>query len=899
MEQNPSAPTYHKLWAKTSSGGDPDVGTVSVSARYHPLAYHLLDVAAVARAVLNVHKNRLEKFSVKLDIEPDKLEALVLWLVALHDVGKASSGFQLMAEDLWCDASFGGRPRRPTRGVRHDAMTAWYLGSDRDASIRNEPVSHSLDTQLLWSEEGKKAVINAIAGHHGKPVQSWGCESSSQPISPMRIGKGLISCARALNADLMNLFGVQPIQSKGNEQDQIAFAWWLATLLPLCDWVGSNTLYFRPRDDWVPLPSYWNKATAIAKGALAELGLNPSPVSKPSAAVILPRNATQSPVQEWAEKVELPMEGPVLTIIEDATGSGKTEAALILAHRLMYMGHACGFHIALPTMATADAMYRRLKPLYPNLFEGGAASLSLAHAKAKFMQQPGEPSAAGYCSGWIARESRRAFFAQAGAGTIDQSILAILASKYQSLRLCGLADKILIIDEAHAFDAYMSEEISALLRFHAAQGGSAIILSATLPQKKRQALVDAFTSGLRWPNAEIVSSAYPLTTIVSEVGITETPGSTRKGTERAVKVKRLDNTETAEMTALETASSGAAVAIIRSTVDQAIETYNRLKLLATGDVNVQLFHARYLFGDRQAIEEDVVNRFGKASQPHQRARRILVATAVIEQSLDLDFDMLISDLAPVDLLVQRAGRLWRHKRDRSYSNVTEPIIYVTSPEPEEDDDKNWLDATMPHPVWIYKDPALLWRSAKAVFDAGSIETATLKNGQSDAAHPRCLVEAVYGELNETLSDELFEAFTDAEGREMSEKYIARTAVLDPSIAYGSEESAAWADDGWVKTRLGDSDTVRIVKLGNGKLVPFAQSPREDWSHSEVNLSSMRMRTRLREPDSVQRRQLSPQWHESDNAFLLVMDEDGIAQTDAPDECFRYCTELGLRLGNVE
>ena len=231
---------------------------------------------------------------------------------------------------------------------------------------------------------------------------------------------------------------------------------------------------------------------------------------------------------------------------------------MALARRLLAKGRARGVHVALPTMATANAMFGRLSASYRRLFAPGTdPSVVLVHGRrdlcegfrslSRFLayddrcdetsDDPSETTASAFCSDWIARSNKQAFLAQMGAGTIDQALLAILPARHQVLRLWGLADKVLVIDEAHAYDAYMDKELETLLCFHAALGGSAIILSATLPGLKRHALIDAFRKGLGieepW-NSSI--SAYPLVTIAAAQSVDEYPTCLRESLTREVAV---------------------------------------------------------------------------------------------------------------------------------------------------------------------------------------------------------------------------------------------------------------------------------------------------------------------------------------------------------------------------
>jgi CRISPR-associated endonuclease/helicase Cas3 len=257
-------------------------------------------------------------------------------------------------------------------------------------------------------------------------------------------------------------------------------------------------------------------------------------------------------VQDWAERVPLP-DGPFLALVEDVTGGGKTEAALVLTHRLLAEGRAKGLYMALPTMATANAMFTRLAEAYRRLFEPDPdqePSLALAHGATKLHDgfqaaiRAGDPArasepetdddnprgdeAGAACAAWLALEQRKAFLADVGVGTIDQAILGVLPAKYQSLRLLGLSQRVLIVDEAHAYDAYVGEELDRLLTFQAALGSSAVILSATLPATTKRRLVNAFRRGLGLGPVMLEQEEYPLVTLVGRVGPIEERGQDRR-----------------------------------------------------------------------------------------------------------------------------------------------------------------------------------------------------------------------------------------------------------------------------------------------------------------------------------------------------------------------------------
>ena len=272
-------------------------------------------------------------------------------------------------------------------------------------------------------------------------------------------------------------------------------------------------------------------------------------------------DTTPSPMQEWARNVELPA-GPALFMIEDETGSGKTEAALMLAHRLFASGAADGLYVALPTMATANAMFDRLASAYRRLFTADAEpSIALAHcardmhagfrtamSRGGRNERPNSDSGASdgasettvsaACAAWIADDRRRTFLADAGAGTIDQALLSVLPSRHQSLRFLGLMRRVLILDEVHAYDAYMRREMERLLEFQAGLGGSAILLSATLPRSVRERLTDAFAQGLGVDTEDDGPDMdYPMATICAADPRSSTRVPGRPGQARTLPVR--------------------------------------------------------------------------------------------------------------------------------------------------------------------------------------------------------------------------------------------------------------------------------------------------------------------------------------------------------------------------
>jgi CRISPR-associated endonuclease/helicase Cas3 len=798
------AADYAGFWAKAHPA--------SASVAFHPLVAHSLDVAAVA---LLVPARPFEGLDART----------VGFLVALHDIGKISRPFQAKVPELWPQMSLGAFPSNVPPGPAHDVLGQYLLDK-----VVGELVLRDWPTASY-----RGAIWRALAGHHGRPAKE-----TSRPFDTV-LCAGCRTAAGGFVEAMRDVFRPPPYARPRSHHDVLRLAWRLAGLTTLADWVGSRQAWFPyVAVDEVADPAgyFWNKAVPQAGAALAAAGLAAAEAA-PFGGIrkLFPGILHPSPVQDWAQTVELP-DGPLLAVIEDLTGSGKTEAAITLAHRLLSAGRAQGIYVGLPTMATANAMFGRMAEAYTRLFMPEARpSLALAHGRAELnphfravfgpdaaapiggASDPADDPAEAHCAAWLAEDRRRAMLAQVGVGTLDQALLAALPVRHATLRLHGLASKVLIVDEAHAFDPYMRQELTALLRFQAALGGSAILLSATLPHATRQELADAFRNGLDAPSAALCSQNYPLATLVAAEHVSETECGVRDGLARRVKVTRLDDAETAVERVVAACGSGAAVAWVRNTVDDAIAAAS---LLRERGLDPLLFHARFAMVDRLAIEAEVLRCFGRTSAGEER-RRVLVATQIIEQSLDLDFDVMCTDLAPADLLIQRAGRLWRHHREGR--PVAEPELLVVSPDPVDDPPAHWIVAPQPGTAAVYRDPALLWRSARAVFSRGAITT---------PQDMRPLIEAAADRDHEPPA--LAKAAQDAEAKALAQAGIGAQNVLDVWRGY-DRNMGLWETDDRTPTRLEDRPqvTLRLALLRDGVVVPYAEDadPRRAWALSEV------------------------------------------------------------------
>lgn len=803
---------------------------VGASRMWHPVLYHGLDVAAVSIALLRRWTRLSARLQMLLGWDLATVTMGVPALAALHDIGKLTRPFQAKVPELWPAGLFGPIPTHPPRDPGHGATGLHLLSTLND--------TRRVGLFEGWRPSEVDLLLGPFLGHHGRPVPADVALSDGELFgrngAVIEAGAAYVEVVRALFGLEAALPPVERIE---------AATWPLAGLAALSDWIGSRQEWFPYAAPDLALSAYWQRH-ALPRGDIAveRAGVEPSRArSFGGFAALAGRNRSPSPVQTWSEEVSLP-NGPVLIMIEDVTGSGKTEAALVLAHRLMASGRASGLVMALPTMATANAMFGRLGDVYHRLFaEGARPSLALAHGRAdldpRFRaavagiavgdappdgEQRGDGSGA-ECAAWLADDRRRAFLADVGIATVDQAILAVLPAKHQPVRLLGLAERVLVVDEAHAYDAYVAAELEQLLTAHAANGGCAVVLSATLPAVTRRRLVNAFARAIGAPLPALVKSDYPLTTVVAAADAVETPLGVRLDLARRVRVERLADADAAMAAVAEAAGRGAAVAWVRNTVDDALDAADRARALGLDPL---LFHARFAMGDRLNVETEVVERFGPKTDAARRSG-VLIATQVIEQSLDLDFDLLVTDLAPVDLLLQRMGRLWRHPTRDPHRPVDGPRLLVVAPEPVEAPAADWVTAGLRGTSLVYPEHALLWRSARALFRRGEVRV---------PEDVRALVEEAYDPVGE-VPEALALAADSVRGKESAQTWVARTNALDLARGY-TPESGQWAAEHQVPTRDAEEQvTLRLGRIEGGEVVPWIADPdpRRAWALSEVKV----------------------------------------------------------------
>lgn len=701
-------PAARRLWAK--SGEAPG----------HGLLAHLLDVAAVAEVLLEHEPPAtLEHFARQFGLPVPAFARHAAALAGLHDFGKAIPGFQ----DKWpegrqADEALGlPFPPRSLSVAEHACASAALLW---------EHLSGLGIPHLLWIRH----ALQAISAHHGYHFNQPEFNRARPPFEPAAWAEA----RREIFAAYWAVLAPQGIPQV--EALSLPAVQWLAGLTSVADWIGSNPDWFPQGERQDSLADYHADACRRAGRALAAIGWSRSAVLLREAAtvdqligrIVQRPESSARPLQREADRLLDGVRGPALLLVEAPMGEGKTELAFLAHLRLQAVNRHRGLYVALPTQATGNALFRRALS-FLRAFAGDAAlDMQLVHGGAALSDDVrrlhdihGAPGESVTSSAWFSQR-RRPLLSPYGVGTVDQALFAALNVKHHFVRLWGLANRVVVLDEVHAYDSYTGGLIEALLRWLKALGSSVVLMSATLPAQRRAALLRAW--GVADEDAPV--PAYPRLLLADERGLQGATCASRPLPSIRLQAVGAELDSLADC-ALACLRGGGCGALIVTTVDRAQTLYLGLRERLGDSARLLLFHARFPADQRGEREREVLAAFGVDGE--RPAGALLIATQVAEQSLDIDFDFMLSDLAPVDLLLQRAGRLHRHRRTRPAAHA-EARLFVAGLAPERLPD---LKGT----GWEYVyDPYILGR------------TWALLSREAELQLPQDidrLVQAVYGE----------------------------------------------------------------------------------------------------------------------------------------------------------
>lgn len=745
-----------RFWAKTRQDGMPGIDVHE----------HLLRVGVVATLLADERAGWLRQ----LGVEPDAAAALA----GLHDIGKISPGFQSKCP-AWLQQN----------GLAEESTRCAWANLQRDHSrisqftlqrfLAGPEVSLTRSTANWWA--------TAVGCHHGR-IHYPG-ERGLQPEAGMTADeweetrkKAVLRFLTEMEFDLPSTLAREPVMPDS------PVLWAVAGLTSVADWIGSDEDVF-PADRDVPV----QEIRARAAERLDRIGLRlPSVVPGLSFTEIFgfPPYDLQTAAAEF-------IPGPGIYAIEAPMGTGKTEAALAVAYRLLCAGLATGVYFALPTQATSNRIHRRLNDFVQRICPA-APSARLIHANSWLMEELTHPSLAVTAHGeadarqgrdWFA-SAKRALLAPFGVGTVDQALLSVVAAKHFFVRRFALGGKVVIVDEVHSYDVYTGTLVGKLCEELVKLGCTVILLSATLTRARR----DVLLSGASGPHRAADTDPYPLLTGSSTAGESLLPRQPDGPKPMTIALRLATEAEVLELAAPQ-AKQGACVLWICNTVDRAQAVRRSLEPLAESGVRVGLLHARFPFFRREELEDDWMTTLGKDGLRPPGC--VLVSTQVVEQSVDLDADLMISELAPTDMLLQRIGRLWRHPRGARPVGCPELWLLREARSLEElrEMDVPAIRKALGPKAWVYAPYVLLrtldvWSKRPSIDSPGEI---------------RALLQATYAD-NDDLPPSWEELRQEIEGQRFAERMIAqRNANLF---------ELALPDDEGVQTRLNNVPTVSLV-----------------------------------------------------------------------------------------
>ena len=833
---------------------------------FHPLAHHCMDVAAVFASLvrLPIVADRLNQAAgQQIDkAQLDRLSALVF----LHDVGKLHPGFQAKG---WPQGTW----QAPRRGHLAEGWNFLILATQAS----EHPFHQSMSRILQWGDESVVSdLFAAVLAHHGRPVaclsdptiSDW--DNLSSPEFDWRAE------TNTLRGVMMQWFGEAFGGEAGPLPKAARFHHEVAGLVVLADWLGSNEHIFKYSS---PLDVEYRQVAQERAACALEM-------FRPNADLLAARPApdftkltgyaSPNPAQAVAGAVEPTAK---LVILEAETGSGKTEAALWRFAQLLAVGKVSSLYFAVPTRAAARQLHGRVVEAMQRVFGDDAPEAVLAipgmlcAGEFDGHRLPGwkvrwDDDRVEVPERWAAERASRFLAATVAVGTVDQALLAGLTVKYAHLRGSVLGHSLLVVDEVHASDSYMTEILARLLDGHLAVGGYAMLMSATLGARARARWADGATPDF----AEASDTPYPAVWIKGEAAPRAVRGTWQSKTVTLQSVPTMDEEVTARR-AIECARRGARVLVVRNTVEAAVATWNAVRGLGAASLLMRvngaaaLHHSRFAAEDRFLLDKAVESILGS----HDSRRTlgcIVIGTQTLEQSLDIDADFLITDLCPVDVLLQRIGRLHRHPRLQRPSGFASACCAVLMPEEgldrlAEPKFENGLGAWIGNEGihGIYLDLAALELTRRLVVEQPEWQIPKMNRALvEEATHPERI-----GELLAEKGEVWSRYESKIGGSKLAQTMIAKLNALDRTARF--QELIFPDEDTRIMTRLGEEGIV--LTLDDPVIGPFGSR--------------------------VSRIALPARWSRGlrgDEKIAVETQEDGLVLS-ADERCFLYTRE-GLR-----
>ena len=761
-------------------------------------------------------RGRLARAARRDDIDEATAARLSVF-AALHDIGKVNVGFQTQ---IWQTEDWQGarRPRGWGRGHTRDIVPVLNYDDRETADWFFDALG--FEELLEWDADDGETTCGlfvATLSHHGEPLNLEGGRQRNPSMWRTYGGLDPKACVERISGLARAWFPAAFALDAPPLPSAPAFQHMFLGLCTLADWLGSNENFFpfqgAPQDDYIAT------ARSRAKRVVREIGLDIADQragfgGAPSFQSLFGL-ATPNSIQQAAS--DAPLDEP-LVVVESETGSGKTEAALWRFARMYGAGRVDGLYFALPTRAAAVQIHGRVSRFAERMFIAADAPKPVLAVPGyiRFGDIKGERELQPYKvwwddhatdhRRWAAESAKRFLAAQIAVGTIDQAMMAALKVRHSHMRAACLARNLLVVDEVHASDAYMRRILEALLDAHIGAGGYALLMSATLGSDARHRLLTRSPmSAMNAPPSidDAVKAAYPSVATAVD-GIRPAGENAHRKRVRMEALPAMQDFDQTARRALQAARAGAKTLVIRNTVRNAIATQQAIERAAGDDTDAlfacngkrTLHHSRFAAPDRHMLDKAVEALLGKGA-PSKGC--VVVGTQTLEQSLDIDADVLITDLCPADVLLQRIGRLHRHTRDNRPDGYMQPRCIALTP--SDADLSPLLSRSVNGLGTVYKDIRILEATRRLIHENPEWRIPEMNRRLVErATHPAAL-ESITSELG----DDWRVHANEVEGELIADTMTATSVVMRrDKTFYGDNQDVIFGSmEERIRTRLGD------------------------------------------------------------------------------------------------
>lgn len=813
--------THPSVWAKQRG-----------MERSYPLLAHLLDTATTAGVLYEVW------------LRPGLREVLgaagkrevVEWVAGSHDIGKACPVFQYQQTQQgpqWDEIRAALHADEPQLGDIAEASQ--YFREDYAPDICH----HQKISALLL--HGRRIDPDAYAapswgflsalGHHGHfEVPSWTKQETSYFFEDMEEA-GWLALADDLLTCLEEGIGITRAELPAELSPTATIL--LSGLTVLADRIASGTEWVTAQQELLAAgkltlsdPAGWITACrARARSRIEEtVGVYHGWESAEQSQRAILGKHTPRPLQEEATRV-----GCGLWNVMAPTGVGKTEAALLrhatANERLIFL---------LPTQATSNALMRRIQRYYAGTPNVASLAHSLASTEDFYNQPvtvendrseaPGKASitsaehgasTTGLFPTEFVRSGSSRLLAPVCVGTVDQALLGALPAKWTHLRLLALANAHVVVDEVHTLDQYQSLLLSNLLFWLRATNTRVTFLSATLASDQRATYLEAYTG--QSPRGE---AHFPLLENLDTIG-TQLRTIRPAGPPRTLAIDRstekycqLVSSHRDWVRDQRRRYPQARIGVMCNTVARAQELTRAL----AAEGNVVILHSRMTAEHRRRNAELLEHEIGSGSTG---AALTVIGTQAIEASLDIDLDLLRTELCPAASLIQRAGRLWRSadpNRATRVPGLSGPRVSVVAINGTEGEQLPYLASELARvEKWLKEHNSIrIPEDCQEFVDTGTLLLADIEEDKPD-------------ELNEFAKKSL--AAIRARNATYDMKYCLSKSSQVQSFTAMTQRDKNLGDER--STRLIEVETTRLIVCGDPDIIPGA------WTGDPEDLVKLR------------------------------------------------------------